>query len=77
MLMVSRMGFPLSMDSTVARRSALASMASAMSRRIFDLTDGSTAFHAGNAFHAAFTAASTSSLVASAHSAICSPLAGS
>ena len=75
--MVSRMGFPLSMDSTVARRSALASIASAMSRRILDLTEGSTAFHAGNAFHAAVTAASTSSLVASAHSVSFSPFAGS
>ena len=74
--LVSLMGLPLSSVSTSARRSALASMRSAMSRRIFDLTDGSTLFQESNAFQAAFTALSTSFFVASAQSASFSPFAG-
>ena len=73
---VSRMGLPLSMDSMVASSSAFSSMTSAIlfSRAARSLAVQS--LQAGKAAQAAFTAASTSSLVACAHSASFSPVAG-
>ena len=74
--MVSRMGLPLSMVSTMARCSLLASMMSAIWFKIAARSVTVVFFQVAKAFQAACTAASTSSLVAWAHSASFSPLAG-
>ena len=76
MARVSRMGLPLSSDSKSASFSALASMMSATLFRMMARSALSVLPQVSNAFHAASTARSTSSLVASAMVDSCSPLAG-
>ena len=76
MARVSRIGLPLSSDSSSANFSAFSSMRSAtlfrmMARSAFDVL-----LQVSNAFQAASTARSTSSFVASAMVESCSPLAG-
>ncbi|MPN51736.1 hypothetical protein SDC9_199385 [bioreactor metagenome] len=76
MAIVSRIGLPLFSDSTIARCSLLASITSAILSRMSALFAGSTFFQLFQASHAVVTARSTSSRVASAHSASTFPLAG-
>ena len=73
---VSRRGLPLSRLSIYARSSLFASITSAIFKRISALFILSRFFHESKAAHAAFTASSTSSFVASATLAIFSLVAG-
>ncbi len=72
----SLIALPLSRHSIMANFSALSSMMSAIFNRISARSAAGTSFQSLNASHAAFTALSTSSFVASAHVDSTSPFAG-
>ena len=76
MARVSRMGLPLSSDSSSANFSAFSSMRSATLFRMMARSALVVLPHVSKAFHAASTARSTSSFVASAMVESFSPLAG-